>query len=82
MKKSLLIPAAFGALALTLASCATPPPATTSSPAATSGATASDFKACMVSDLGGFDDKSFNQTSHDGLVKAQTDLGIQIAEVQ
>ena len=26
-----------------------------------------DFKACMVSDSGGFDDKSFNQTSHDGM---------------
>jgi basic membrane protein A and related proteins len=36
----------------------------------------------MVSDAGGFDDKSFNQTSHDGLVKAKTDLGVQTAEVQ
>ena len=28
---------------------------------------ASDYKACMVSDSGGFDDKSFNQTAKDGL---------------
>ncbi|KQZ67344.1 MULTISPECIES: BMP family lipoprotein [unclassified Nocardioides] len=41
-----------------------------------------DFKACMVSDSGGFDDKSFNQTSHDGLVKAKTDYGIQTAEAE
>jgi basic membrane protein A len=41
-----------------------------------------DFKACMVSDSGGFDDKSFNQTSHDGLEKAKTDLGIQTGEVE
>ena len=36
--------------------------------AAESSATAEpiDFKACMVSDSGGFDDKSFNQTSHEG----------------
>ena len=29
-----------------------------------------DFKACMVSDSGGFDDKGFNQTSHKGLTDA------------
>ena len=82
MKKSLIIPAALGGLALVFAGCATPPPAATTSASATSSATAAAFKACMVSDLGGFDDKSFNQTSHDGLVKAQTDLGIEIAQVQ
>ncbi|MEZ5201473.1 MAG: BMP family ABC transporter substrate-binding protein [Micropruina glycogenica] len=27
----------------------------------------SDFKACMVSDAGGFDDKSFNETAYKGL---------------
>jgi basic membrane protein A len=41
-----------------------------------------DFKACMVSDSGGFDDKSFNQTSHDGLVKAEEDMGVQTGEVE
>ena len=41
-----------------------------------------DFKACMVSDSGGFDDKSFNQTSHDGLTKAVSDFGMQTAEVE
>ena len=40
------------------------------------------FKACMVSDSGGFDDKSFNQTSHDGLVTAKKDYGIQTAEAE
>jgi basic membrane protein A len=35
-----------------------------------------DFKACMVSDSGGFDDKSFNQTSYKGLTDATTDLGL------
>ena len=35
------------------------------------GAVDPDFKACMVSDSGGFDDKSFNQTSHDGLENAE-----------
>jgi len=41
-----------------------------------------DFKACMVSDSGGFDDKSFNQTSHDGLLNAKENLGIQTGEVE
>jgi basic membrane protein A len=41
-----------------------------------------DFKACMVSDSGGFDDKSFNQTSHDGLVTSADDMGVQTAEVE
>ena len=41
-----------------------------------------DFKACMVSDSGGFDDKSFNQTAHDGLISAQETWGIQTAEAE
>jgi basic membrane protein A len=36
----------------------------------------------MVSDSGGFDDKSFNQTSHDGLVNAAANLGVSTAEVE
>lgn len=81
MKKSLIVTSALGALALALAGCATPPPSGGSA-APSSSVTASDFKACMVSDLGGFDDKSFNQTSHDGLVKAGAELGVQTAQVQ
>lgn len=41
-----------------------------------------DFKACMVSDSGGFDDKSFNQTSRAGLTEVEEALGIQAATVQ
>jgi len=58
--------------------------APTASDSASSSPTAdnSAFKACMVSDSGGFDDKSFNQTSHDGLVNAASDLGVTTAEVE
>lgn len=42
----------------------------------------SDFKACMVSDSGGFDDKSFNETSYNGLVKAKEELGIETEEIE
>lgn len=41
-----------------------------------------NFTACMVSDSGGFDDQSFNQTSHDGLENAATNFGIKTREVQ
>ena len=43
---------------------------------------ASDYKACMVSDSGGFDDKSFNQTAKDGLDNAVKDFKVQSAAVQ
>lgn len=96
MKKSFLSgAAAIAALALTLTACAEAPDAgssagtqTTSAASSASSTTSSSagtgagFKACMVSDSGGFDDKSFNQTSHDGLVKAKSELGIETAEIE
>ena len=39
---------------------------------------ASSFKACAVSDAGGWNDKSFNESAYDGLKAPQTGLGIQI----
>src|SRR3546814_19508569 len=36
----------------------------------------------MVSDSGGFDDKSFNQTSYAGLVNAKEKHGLKTAEVE
>jgi basic membrane protein A len=43
---------------------------------ATSSESNPEFKACMVSDSGGFDDKSFNQTSLKGMTDAQAELGL------
>jgi basic membrane protein A len=53
-----------------------------SAPESSDAAEAVDFKACMVSDSGGFDDKSFNQTSFKGLTDAATQLGVQTGEVE
>ena len=39
---------------------------------------AATFKACAVSDAGGWDDKSFNESAYNGLKAAQDSLGIQI----
>ncbi len=82
MKKSLI--GSGLAAAVLLAGCATPPPANTAAPSAPAGgsAAASDFTACMVSDAGGFDDKSFNETSHNGLTDAKAQLGIKTNEAQ
>jgi basic membrane protein A len=40
------------------------------------GATAADFTACEVTDTGGIDDNSFNQTAWKGVEDAQAKLGI------
>lgn len=51
---------------------------------ASAGATAakSGYVACMVSDAGGFDDKSFNQSGYEGLEKAKKELGITVHEAE
>ena len=89
MKKSITWAGALiGAAALTLSACAqapgteAPPSAAAPSGSTSASAPTSDFKACMVSDSGGFDDKSFNQTSYKGLTDAKTELGIETGEVE
>ncbi len=52
---------------------ATPEPAT---PAPTAEPIA--FKACMVSDVGGIDDNSFNENAWKGMEDAQAQLGIEV----
>ncbi|WP_134764663.1 BMP family ABC transporter substrate-binding protein [Nocardioides sp. 1609] len=41
-----------------------------------------DFLPCIVSDAGGFDDKSFNQLGFEGLVKAADELGAEYKDVE
>lgn len=92
MKRSALAASALlSAVALALVGCARAPdavsPSTAGSPP-TSGAssaapTAADpFKACMVSDAGGFDDMSFSQLPHAGLTRAKDELGVETDEVE
>ena len=71
----------LGATALLLTGCGAAPSSSGSSSAG-GGATASDYLGCMVSDSGGFDDKSFNQSGYEGLQNAVKDLGIQEKHVQ
>ncbi|MBB5788257.1 BMP family lipoprotein [Jiangella mangrovi] len=75
MNKRFRLAAALSAVALAVAACGEAPDeeggdgATGTSTAGGDGA--ADFTACMVSDQGGINDRSFNETSYNGLVLAQ-----------
>ncbi|MFF0344952.1 BMP family protein [Kribbella sp. NPDC004875] len=72
MKKYVRGTAIVGVLTLAVAACGSKPTDSNSG-----GSSANkDFKACMVSDSGGFDDKSFNQTSYKGLQDAVKEKGL------
>jgi len=77
-KKLLGVTAAAG-LIVALAGCGSAPDATPSSagPTAVEG-----FKPCIVSDDGGWNDKSFNQSAKAGIEKAAAELGVEAGEVE
>lgn len=70
---------------LILAAC-TPatqaPPTATSAPAATATTAAPANKVCEVTDVGGVDDKSFNQLAYSGVQQAQAQYGWDIAVLE
>ena len=68
--------ASLGVLAL-LAACAPAPTEDGGGDAA-----ASDFLPCIVSDFGGFDDKSFNQSSFEGISNASEELGVEFKQAE
>ncbi|GAB3161524.1 BMP family ABC transporter substrate-binding protein [Myceligenerans halotolerans] len=76
MKKAVALTALTGAAALALSACGAAPEEETGNEAAT------DFLPCIVSDEGGFDDKSFNQLSYEGLQAAATAIGAETREVE
>ena len=66
LKKIIAATTLLTAASLALAGCSTAP--------ATPTATAANYKACMVTNSGNLQDKSFNQSSWEGVQKAQTDI--------
>ena len=70
--------ATLGVLAL-LAGCAQAP---TADDATGGGDAAADFLPCIVSDFGGFDDKSFNQSSFEGITQAADELGVEFKQAE
>jgi basic membrane protein A len=69
--------ALIGTSALVLAGCAAAPEA-----GGEADAGASTFLPCMVSDAGGFDDKSFNQLGYEGLLEASKEIGVEPITVE
>ncbi|WP_430592319.1 BMP family lipoprotein [Humidisolicoccus flavus] len=66
-----------------LAGCASAPEDTdTNETGAAGGETTSDFLPCIVSDEGGFDDKSFNQLSWEGLEAGAAEVGVETKRVE
>ena len=72
---------AVSAMALLLTGCGEAPPAPGGG-GSTESAAAANFLGCIVSDSGGFDDQSFNQSSYEGMKMAVKDLGIKMKEAQ
>lgn len=74
------------AAALLLAGCGSKKASTSTGTSASAGgsssAAASAFKACMVTDTGGIDDKSFNAAAWEGMQKAQSDGKATVSYVQ
>ena len=63
----------------TLAACGDAPEEDTSTGSeSTSEPAVSDFQPCIVSDAGGFDDKSFNQLGFEGAKQAADELGVEL----
>lgn len=73
-----------GLLAIVLAGCAAEPSRTTGSPAQSpqTPAGGQGLKVCQVADASGFADGSFNQTVHNGLLRAADELGVATGEIQ
>ena len=83
MKNAIKLGAVAATAALALAACGSAPDAQSGDSSA-SGSGGGASKACMVSDSGGFEDKSFNQSGHEGMERAAKELGVatQFAESQ
>lgn len=74
----------LSASALILAGCASAPDASdgASGDGDSNNNAGSDYKACMVSDAGGFQDNSFNESSYTGLKQAEKNLGVQVSQAE
>lgn len=76
--KKLIGATAAAGLVIGLAACG-------QAPEKTEGGTAteaSSFVPCIVSDAGGFDDRSFNQLSYEGVKQAADELGAKLKQVE
>ncbi len=72
------------ALATAMTACGQAPTTGGTAGTSTSGSVkaVSKFLPCIVSDAGGFDDKSFNQLSYEGAKQAAAELGVTLKAVE
>lgn len=83
MNKIIRVAALGGALALALAACGSAPEDESNPTDGGSSAAATvDYTACMVSDEGGFDDASFNESGFKGMQQAESELGVTIKSAE
>ncbi|GAA1119352.1 BMP family ABC transporter substrate-binding protein [Arthrobacter flavus] len=81
--KTALSAAMLGVSALLIAGCgAAPEDSAGSDESAEATAASIDYTGCIVSDQGGFDDESFNQSSYEGITAAQENLGIEVRQAE
>ncbi len=71
MKKMLQVAAPLVAASLVLSACGSAPEGSSGSSGSKSGGSSKKFLGCMVSDSGGFNDKSFNEAGYNGLMRAK-----------
>jgi basic membrane protein A len=79
-KKLVGVTAAAGIL-LALAGCGSAPE-TSPTDGGDAGPAVEGFTPCIVSDDGGFNDKSFNQSALEGMQKAADELGVDLIDVE
>lgn len=70
------------ATALVLAACAAAPEEEAEETTEETTEETVEYTACMVSDEGGFDDASFNQSGYEGLERAESELGVTIKSAE
>lgn len=61
---------------------ASPAPSATAAAATATTAAAKPFRAAIVLDVGGVDDKSFNESAYKGLLRAKEKLGVEVQYYQ
>lgn len=84
-RREFLALSAAAAVGMALAACgtaSTPTAATGGSGAATPVAGGKKLKVGLVTDVGSVNDKSFNQSSYEGIVRAQKELGSEIKYIE
>lgn len=82
MKKNQIRKTAVGSISLLVAAAALAACGDAPEDEAGTDSPSTDFLPCIVSDAGGFDDKSFNQLSYEGVKQAADELGAEMKEVE